>query len=85
MTPKITVHSMGLSYQNKWERKAPSPSAIQVKKRTTKEISIKMKLHVVADLKNVNEMLTYAVILDLVISALSAVRENADRITESAK
>jgi len=56
-----------------------------VKKRTTKEISIKMKLHVVADLKNVNEMLTYAVILDLVISALSAVRENADRITESAK
>lgn len=84
MTPKITVHSMGLSYQNKWERKASSPSVIQVKK-TTKEISIKMKLHVVTDLKKVNEMLTYALMLDLVISALSAVRENADRITESAK
>jgi hypothetical protein len=54
-------------------------------KKTTKEISIKMKLHVVTDLKKVNEMLTYALMLDLVISALSAVRENADRITESAK
>jgi hypothetical protein len=66
------------------KRKSASPSAIQVKNRR-KTIGIEEKLHVISQLEKGERIVDICRYVRLAHSSIHTIRDNADRIKESAK